>query len=237
MLPYDVVLLDADMTLLDFKRSERAALARVLEKWGLPHDEEVCAAYSKINAALWDAFAKGEVDQDFLVVERFAALLRLYHGSGDPAALNRDYERFLGEAAYLLPGAMEFCQSLRAAGLTLAIATNGLPVAQRGRYVRTGLDQVIPHLFISMELGAAKPQKDFFDKALAALSVADRSRAVMIGDGLATDILGANRAGLDSIWYNPTRARNDGPAVPTWEAGSYGEALNILGVEPVTSSI
>ena len=34
--------------------------------------------YSKINDALWAAFARGEIDQDFLVVERFAALPRLY---------------------------------------------------------------------------------------------------------------------------------------------------------------
>jgi len=227
---YDTVLLDADMTLLDFRRSERAALARVLEKWGLPRDERVCEDYSKINSALWAAFARGEVDQDFLVVERYAALLRLYGDGQDPKKLNRDYEEFLGEEAYLLPGALEFCGALRDAGLTLAIATNGLPVAQRGRYTRTGLCDVVPHLFISMELGAAKPQAEFFDRVLAALDISDRGRAVMVGDGLDTDILGANRAGLDSVWFNPGRHPRSGPAVPTLEASSYAGILSYLGV-------
>ncbi len=228
---YDVVLLDADMTLLDFRRSERSALTRVLKKYGLPHDERVCAEYSKINAALWDAFARGEVDQDFLVVERYAALLRLYGNGQNPREMNRDYENCLGDEAYLLPGAMDFCKALRAAGLTLAIATNGLPVAQRGRYTRTGLCDVVPHLFISMELGAAKPQAEFFDRILSMLHVADKSRVVMIGDALGTDILGANRAGLDSVWYNPDRAARSGPAVPTYEADSYGGMLSILEVD------
>lgn len=227
---YDTVLLDADMTLLDFRRSERAALTRVLEKWGLPQDEKVCEDYSKINAALWEAFARGEVDQDFLVVERYAALLRLYGDGQDPKKLNHDYEQFLGEEAYLLPGALEFCGAMRDAGLTLAIATNGLPVAQRGRYARTGLCDVVPHLFISMELGAAKPQAEFFDRVLSALDVADRGRAVMVGDGLDTDILGANRAGLDSVWFNPGQHTRSGPAAPTFEASSYGEVLSFLGV-------
>lgn len=230
MANYDVVLLDADMTLLDFHRSERAALRRTLEKWGAPCNEKVCADYSRINGALWDAFARGEVDQDFLVVERYAALLRLYGNGQDPKALNHDYELFLGEEAYLLPGAMAFCQALSQAGLTLAIATNGLPAAQRGRYKRTGLCDVIPHLFISMELGAAKPQASFFDKVLAALNVTDRRRVVMVGDALGTDILGANRAGLDSVWYNPGCLPRKGPAAPTYEAASYDQALTILGV-------
>ncbi len=232
MARYDVVLLDADMTLLDFRRSERAALKRTMEKYGLPRGEEVCRDYSKINAALWDAFARGEVDQDFLVAERFAALLRLYGDGGqDPRAMNRDYQVFLGQEAYLLPGALAFCRALRGAGLTLAIATNGLPVAQRGRYIRTGLDRVVPHLFISMELGAAKPQKEFFDRVLEALGAAERSRVVMVGDGLGTDILGANRAGLDSVWFNPRQEALTGPAVPTYEAKSYPEILRILNID------
>lgn len=228
MARYDVILLDADMTLLDFDRSEREALRRTLTKWGLPYDEEVQRTYSRINSALWDAFARGETDQDALVVERFAALMRVYGDVGQARRLNHDYEAFLGEEAYLLPGAEEFCRTLKDAGLTLAIATNGLPVAQRGRYVRTGLDKLIPNLFISMELGAAKPRPEFFERVLEALNVADRSRAVMVGDGLGTDMLGANRAGIDSIWYNPGGKELTGPAVPTWQAGSYGRVLEIL---------
>ncbi len=230
MARYDVILLDADRTLLDFERSERAALRRALAKWGLPQDDQVCDTYSKINDALWASLARGEIDQDFLVVERFAALLRLYGDpdSPTPAQLNRDYAEFLGQEAFLLPGADEFCRALGEMGLTLAIATNGLPGPQRGRYVRTGLDKLVPHLFISMEVGAQKPQREFFDRVLEALGVSDRSRTVMVGDGLGTDILGADRAGIDSIWYAPDGVELTGPVVPTWRAGSYGEILEII---------
>ena len=78
---YETVLLDADMTLFDFRRSEREALRRTLDSFGLPLDEGVLDDYAKINAALWDAFARGEIDQDFLGVERFAALMRAHGGS------------------------------------------------------------------------------------------------------------------------------------------------------------
>lgn len=225
---YDIVLLDADMTLFDFHRSERAALAQILAHHGLPADDDACATYSKINAALWDAFARGEIDQDFLVVERFAAFLRVFASGADPRQLNHDYELALGEQGHLLPGAAEFCRRLGEAGLTLALATNGLPAAQRGRYRRTGLDRLVPHLFISMELGAAKPDPAFFDAICQALPIPDRSRAVMIGDGLGTDILGGSRAGIDTIWFNPDGAPLTGPARPTYIAGSYEAICDIL---------
>ena len=225
---YQYVLLDADMTLLDFRRSEREALRRTLILHQLPQNEETMDTYAKINDALWKAMARGEVDQDFLVVERFAALQRAVGGNKDPRALNRDYAAFLGEEAHLLPGALDFCRRLRDGGLELAIATNGLPAAQRGRYHRSGLDQVIPHLFISIELGAQKPQPAFFDRVLEALHAADRARVVMVGDGLDTDILGGNRAGIDTIWFNPEGKSLAGSARPTHIAASYEEILRIL---------
>ncbi len=228
MHPYDIVLLDADMTLLDFERSERESLRRTLEQHGLPCTPEVEATYLKINHALWDAFARGEVDQDFLVAERFDALGRVYNMGWVGARVNRDYLNGLSEESHLLPGAMEFCRGLKEMGLTLAIATNGMPVAQRGRYTRTGLDQVIPHLFISMELGVQKPMAAYFDKVCEALGVTDRSRVVMVGDSLTSDILGGNNAGIDTIWYNPGRVPLTGAAVPTYTVGSYEEILAIL---------
>lgn len=225
---YDVILLDADMTLLDFERSEQEALRKVLLRWGLTPTEEVEATYSKINRALWDAFARGEVDQDFLVVERFDALARVYNMNWDSRLVNRDYLNTLGEEGYLLPGAWEFCQKLKDGGLTLAIATNGLPAAQRGRYTGTGLDKLIPHIFISMELGAAKPRPEYFQKVFEALSVTDLSRVVMVGDNLASDIMGGNRAGIDTIWYNPEHLPLTGSAQPTYTVSDYDEICRIL---------
>ena len=228
MARYDIILLDADMTLFDFERSEQEALHRVLQAHGLPCTEEVEETYMKINHALWDAFARGEVDQDFLVVERFDALARVYNKDWDSAKVNRDYLNGLGEEAHLLPGALEFCQTLSGRGLTLAIATNGMPVAQRGRYTRTGMDKVIPHIFISMELGVQKPLPAYFDKVCAALNITDRSRVVMIGDSLTSDILGGNNAGIDTIWYNPKGAPLTGSANPTYTVATYEEIVTIL---------
>lgn len=225
---YETVLLDADMTLFDFERSEGEALARVLTARGYTPDRETVELYLKINTALWDANARGEIDQDFLTVERFAAFMRVKGGDHDPREFNRDYLSALGEGCFLLPGAEEFCRALAEAGCTLAIVTNGLPTAQWGRFDRSPLKGVIPHMFVSMELGCQKPQREYFDKVCAELGIADRRRAVVVGDSLRTDILGGINAGIDTVWFNPKGLPED-PAIPaTKTVKSYGELLDWL---------
>lgn len=225
---YDFVLLDADETLFDFHRSEDEALRKVLSDRGYPTDEETVALYLKINSALWDANARGEVDQDFLTVERFAAFMRVMGGDHDPRQFNRDYLEALGSGCYLLPGAVEFCRALADGGCRLAIVTNGLPTAQWGRFNRSPLKDIIPHMFVSMELGCQKPQPEYFDQVCDALCITDRSRAIVVGDNLRSDILGGVNAGMDTMWYAPGGGMPPAYPAPTYTVRTYGEALAIL---------
>ena len=56
---------------------------------------------------------------------------------------------------------------------------------------------------ISGELGVQKPDPRMLYAALEALGGVDKSRALMVGDSLTSDIRAANRAGIDACWYNP----------------------------------
>lgn len=225
---YDFVLLDADDTLFDFGRSEREALNKVLTERGYSTDEETTALYMKINAALWDANARGEIDQDFLTVERFAAFMRVKGGDHDPRVFNRDYQKTLGSLCYMLPGAEEFCRALKDAGCELAIVTNGLPIAQWGRFDRSPLKGIIPNMFVSMELGFQKPQPEYFDKVCDALSITDRRRAVIVGDSLKSDIQGGINAGIDTVWFAPGGQTPPEYPAPTHTVRNYQEALAFL---------
>ena len=230
---YDVILFDADNTLFDFDRAEEEALRATLARYGLPVTARSVAAYLAINRELWARFDRGEVSREWLVVERFARLLRTLGRPGDPAAMNRAYLTRLGEGAFLLPGAEALCRAL-APRCTLAIVTNGVARAQRGRFERSPLAGLISHLFISEELGAAKPDPAFFDAVLRALGGPDKSRVLMVGDNLATDVRGGLEAGLPTVWYNPRGLPNPTPWVPTWTAETYPqlEALILDGLPP-----
>lgn len=233
MIRYPIVLLDADNTLYDFDAAEHKALCKVLSERGYSTDAETLNIYLDINNALWDAFARGEVEQEFLLVERFRRFMERMGGDHDPVRFNADYVSALGSNADLIDGALEFCAHLAEMGCTLAIVTNGSSVAQRGRYALSPLKDYIPNLFISQDLGVSKPDPLFFDHVCRNLGITDRGRAVVVGDSLGSDILGGNRAGIDTVWYNPHNKQLSGPARPTYTAAKFAEIEAIISGDPV----
>ncbi|MEG1858120.1 MAG: YjjG family noncanonical pyrimidine nucleotidase [Pseudoflavonifractor sp.] len=227
MARYDYVLFDADNTLLDFDAAEARALDQTLAQYGYPVTDAAREVYLAANRALWGQFDRREVTQAQLVVERFAALQRTLGGEHDPAEMNRFYLARLAEGGDLLPGAGALCAKL-APHCTLAIVTNGVASAQRGRFARSGLAPLIPHLFISEELGCQKPQKEFFCAVLSALSMPPPERVLVVGDSLAADIQGAINAGLDSCWYNPGRLPRNPQVLPTYEVCDFNQLADLL---------
>ncbi len=225
---YDIVLLDADMTLFDFDAAERVSLQKVLTDRGLPFDQPVLEAYMRINWELWAAYSRGELDMEQLNSARFGRLFAQLGSTADPAQCGRDYTAALAEASQLLPGAEDFCRRLKQAGKTLAIVTNGLAGTQRRRVQRSGLAQYMDGLFISEEMGTQKPMREYFSHVFAALPVPDPGRCVIMGDNLRSDILGGIQAGIDSIWYNPNGWPGDPEICPTWEARDYESALHFI---------
>lgn len=225
---YDIVLLDADNTLFDFNAAEAQALDAVLEEFGWPRDGESKQVYLEINRALWSAFDRGEVEEDSLTVERFRRLGERLGRSADPAAMNRRYLDHLGECSVLLPGAEELCRTLWEAGCRLALATNGVARVQHARLAGSPLASYLERLFISGEMGTRKPEPAFFRAALSAMGAEDKSRCVMVGDGLGSDVKGALRAGLDVIWFAPGGGTAPAELKPTYTARSLEEIGHIV---------
>lgn len=217
---YDVILFDADNTLFDFDRAEGRAIRLTLEEYGYPFDPVTEGLYLAINRALWRRFDQGQVSREWLVVERFAAFQRVMGGGQDPAAMNRYYLDRLAEGAFLLPGAEEMCRRLKE-DFTLAIITNGVAGAQRGRFARSPLWGVIPWLFISEEIGASKPQRAFFDAVARDMGIGDPRRVAVVGDNLLTDIKGGLDAGMDAIWFNPGHLPNQTGIHPTCQVDGF----------------
>lgn len=50
----------------------------------------------------------------------------------------------------------------------------------------------------------------------------------MVGDNLNTDIIGANRTGIESVWLNRFDAENNSAVEPDFEIKSLKELKNIL---------
>ena len=106
-----------------------------------------------------------------------------------------------------------------AAGIPVALVTNGASDSQRGKLAAAGITSWFAGLAISGELGVAKPDPAVFAPALATVDASAGDRGVWhVGDNLAADVAGANAAGITSVWLNRAgAARGVDDAVPALE--------------------
>jgi 2-haloacid dehalogenase len=201
---YRWLLFDADGTLFDYDRAERAALEQALAQTGVAFDSSHLAIYRQINQALWQRVEKGEITPAVVKVRRFELLLEALHIVYSPATLSANYLECLANCSELVEDAAAVLEALHAK-FRIAILTNGLTVVQRGRLARSVIRHQVSDIIISEEIGAAKPAKEFFDTAFARLGNPSKREVLMIGDGWAPDIQGAIQYGIDACWYNPGR--------------------------------
>lgn len=111
----------------------------------------------------------------------------------------------------------------------LVLLTNGAPSLQQTKLkITPEIAERFDHIIISGDFGRGKPDPKIFEFALNKANI-QAEQAVMIGDNLMTDILGANRAGIKNIWINHHKqAIKD--VKPTFQVTSLTEVLLIIKV-------
>lgn len=222
---HKLFLFDLDDTLLDFKASEQLSFARTLQALGLAGDiAALFLQYQAVNVALWRAFETGSVSKDFLKVERFRKTFMENGLELDPEAASKLYLESLSDTVVLIDGAVQLCETLAAVG-EVGIITNGVEAIQNQRIAKSGLRDAISFVATSEACGYAKPDVRFFEYAARMARPFAKEEAIIIGDRLDADILGANRYAIDSCWFNPERLPNASEAVPTYEVSSLHEFI------------
>lgn len=221
------VFLDVDDTLLDFAWQEDAALHRTYAELGLPLTDEMYARYHEINQGWWQTFERGEVTRETLLVARHAQMLEEYSLPGNPEEMERRYRHNLGIGHHFMPHAESLLQYLRPK-YRLYIASNGVGQTQQMRLADAGLQDFFDGQFISEEIGAYKPMPEFFERSFAQIKDFCVDEAILIGDSLTSDILGANRVGMKTVWCNLKGKDPREDIKPTYEVHSLTEIMEIL---------
>lgn len=109
----------------------------------------------------------------------------------------------------------------------LLLLTNGSPDLQNTKLAIT--PEIAPYfdsIVISGSIGRGKPDPSIFEHAIKQLNVSI-DEAIMVGDNLMTDILGASRVGMKSVWINrEKKERNE--VVPDYEIRQLDELFEVL---------
>ena len=91
---------------------------------------------------------------------------------------------------------------------SLALVTNGASCLQREKLAAAGLADRFDAVIVAGDVGAAKPDRAIFERALQAVGAQARE-AVMVGNSVEKDVDGATAAGIRAIWVN--RGGEPGP--------------------------
>ncbi len=230
-MPITHLLIDLDDTILNFHAAERRALKATLEAFGLDPSDQNCRIYSEINLGFWQALERGEITRERLLVARFEALYIRLLGLSRPhpsaAETQAFYEKRLSEGHDFMPGAKEMLDALHGK-YKLYLASNGNIAVQRPRIRDAEIAPYFEDIFISEEMGADKPSKEYFDLCFARMPDAHRDRTAIVGDSLTSDILGGNRAGIHTIRYNPTGSLSRMDIIPEFEITNLADLPHLL---------
>lgn len=118
----------------------------------------------------------------------------------------------------------------RSAGYAIAIVTNG-NAFQHEKIAATRLDGLVDAVIVSELEGSAKPDRRIFDIA-AARTGQPLAGAFMIGDNPDADIKGAFDLGMGSVWLSLGRTWDRATHRPTYEAGTFAEAVDLVLGDP-----
>src|SRR5262245_40661423 len=153
------------------------------------------------------------------------------HGIDDPetaAALAHAYVEEDARRRVPYPEAERVLAALRPRA-RLALLTNGASRVQRDKLERSRLSRWFDAIVVSGEVGVGKPDRRAFDPVLSALRVA-AADAVMVGDSLERDVLGARNAGMRSAWVDRAGRRTppEGSPAPDWRLDDLGALPDLL---------
>lgn len=196
------LLFDLDETLFDFKKAERFAISETLLHYGVTPTEAIIRRYSEINLSGWKRLEKGEIDRTALREERFRLLFGELSKEIIPKEAADFYEVALGKGKFYMPGAPEVLKELYGK-YRLYLVTNGFHNTQVARLAGTYIESHFDGIFISEDIGFDKPDPRYFACCFAKIPHFVHEETLLIGDRIASDIVGAKNAGIRSVLFAP----------------------------------
>jgi len=228
---YRHLFFDLDRTLWDMDRNAKETLAELFERYnmrerGIASAEIFIDHYNRYNDLLWDRYRRKLIDKAALRALRFKQTLA-HLGIHDAELTSRFDHEYIEEAPKkknLIPGTLEMLDDLKKE-FHIHIITNGFPEVQHHKIKHSGLQDYFDVIITSEGCGYSKPDARIFAHALKK-SGAKKEEALMIGDDLAVDIVGARNAGWDQVFFNPAKGAHSEKV--TYEILEIGDVVKIV---------
>ena len=195
------VLLDLDGTLVNHRGAVGAALRAWLPTLGVPVTADVLALWDEVQERHLVAWRERRVtfgEQRRRRLREFLPAVGIGYAEQRLDEIFEGYLRAYEAAWRAFPDVDGALTALTAAGLTLAVLTNGTVEQQSAKLARCGLAGRVGPLFTAEDLGVAKPDPSAFRLCCDRLGLAPDA-VLSVGDRHDLDVLPARAAGLRAV--------------------------------------
>jgi putative hydrolase of the HAD superfamily len=224
---------DLDRTIWDFDKNAEETIVELYQEFnlnavGIDSVEDFFDKYEEINEQCWEAYRNGELAKHQLRSIRFEKALAYFYVNDEVLAerLGLAYLQRCPLKTNLIDDSHKVLSSLQEK-YQLHIITNGFEETQHIKLKTCNLNQYFDVIITSEKAKAKKPYPAIFDFAIDNANTT-KFDAVMIGDDLGADILGAHEFGMDSIWFNQNKAQKKSLPSSSREINVLSELLPIF---------
>lgn len=228
---YKHLFFDLDHTLWDFDKNSETTLRILYDEFslaslGIDDFSTFYKHYSRHNDRMWERFRKGQMRREELRWKRMWHTLLEFKIADTPLAhqLSERYLELLPIQTALTPHAKEILDHCKGR-YQMHLITNGFETTQWQKLRNAQLESYFEEVITSETSNSLKPHKEIFDFALSKTG-ATIEESLMIGDALEIDILGAQQAGWDQVYYNPHKQTHQ--RKPTYEITCWKELIPLL---------
>ncbi len=199
------IFFDLDHTLWDFDRNSMLAFERIFKSFNISVPlKDFLKVYEPINFNYWKMYREERIDRQGLQRGRFQDSFRPFGVSFSLKELDdltASYINELPKDNYLFDGVVEMLDYLLKKNYTMHIITNGFEEVQHLKLKNSSIDHFFRTVTTSEEVGVKKPNPLVFKKALQKAN-ATPIESVMVGDTFEADILGAEKVGMHTLFFN-----------------------------------
>lgn len=218
---YKHIFFDLDHTLWDFETNSKETLYDLyhemnLASYGVGEFDHFHSTYHHHNNIFWDRFRKGYITRDELRWKRMWRTLLDYKLANEPLArqMSDRYLEILPTKKNLFDDTFEILDYLKDKQYPMHLITNGFEKTQMAKLENSGIRPYFDQIITSEAAGIMKPHVAIFEYAMEQTG-AKPDNSIMIGDTLDADIEGGNRAGIDTVFFNPNNEPVD-KVIPTY---------------------
>ena len=231
---YKHIFFDLDHTLWDHNTNSRIALEEVyqlfdLQQMGVSSSRDFYLSFNEINHDLWDKYEAGRISQSELRHQRFRLIFSNLGVKNYKLCdtVSETYMNISTKKPNLLPNAHETLTYLQPK-YPMHIITNGFDEVQSIKMEAGKITHFFREIITSQNSGYKKPDAGIFEFALKKIG-ASATECLMIGDSFQSDIVGASSVGMDTVFFNPDKGRNQEISIkPKYEISDLMELKGIL---------